>query len=535
MQIQTVLFDFDGTVFDTVEGITKSIQYALRKHGREEPLERLRCFAGPPLVEKFMEVYGVSEAEAEQLVLDFRERYVPVGIYESRPFPGIREFLDRLRAAGLTLGIATSKPQSAAELLLRRSGLDACFQVVVGSSPGLNNEHKWQIVRRAMELCGSGPEETVLVGDTKYDAAGAARCGIPCIGVAWGYAEPGELEAAGVRSIAGTMEELEEVLTNRKGRKSMKKVVLMEGLGIPAAELEALEAEFDGEAVFTAYPRSADVPTLIGEAKDADAMILANMPMPAEVLRACPKLRFVDIAFTGVDHVGLEAARERGICVSNASGYSTEAVAELVLGAVLSFARNLRQVEDRCRAGGVKDGLVGWELKGKTVGVLGLGKIGTRTAELFHAFGCRILAHSRTVHADAPDFVEQVSLDELLEASDIVTLHCPLNPESRGMIGARELGLMKPTALLVNAARGPVVDEAALAAALEAGKLGGACVDVFAKEPPLTGDQPLLKTPHTLVTPHVAFATRESMSLRARIVFDNLRAWLDGAPINVVL
>lgn len=314
----------------------------------------------------------------------------------------------------------------------------------------------------------------------------------------------------------------------------MKKVVLMEGLGISLAELEALEAEFAGETVFTAYPRTADLPTLIEEAKDADAMILANMPMPAEVIRACPKLRFIDIAFTGVDHVGLEAAREREICVSNASGYSTQAVAELVLGAVLSFARNLRQVEDRCRSGGVKEGLVGWELKGKTVGIVGLGKIGTRTAELFHAFGCHILAHSRSVHPDAPDYVEQTSLDDLLKASDIVSLHCPLTAESRSLIGERELGIMKPSALLVNAARGPVVDESALANALERGGIGGACVDVFAKEPPLTGDQPMLRAPNTLLTPHVAFATRESMSLRARIVFDNLRAWLDGAPVNVV-
>ena len=212
----------------------------------------------------------------------------------------------------------------------------------------------------------------------------------------------------------------------------MINVVLMEGLGVPAAELEALEAEFAGEASFVSHPRTTDIQTLIEEAQDADAMILANMPMPAEVLRACPKLKFIDIAFTGVDHVGLEAARERGICVSNASGYSTEAVAELVLGAVLSFARNLRQVEDRCRTGGTKDGLVGWELRGKTVGVVGLGKIGTRTAELFRAFGCRVLAHSRTRHPEAPAWIGQTTLDELLRASDIVSLHCPLTAE-KGM------------------------------------------------------------------------------------------------------
>ena len=213
MRLKTALFDFDGTIFDTVEGITKSIQYALRKHGREESLDRLRCFAGPPLVEKFMEEFDVSEAEGMELAVDFRERYLPIGIYESAPFPGIKELLERLRAAGLKLGVATSKPQPSAELLLRRSGLMEAFDVVVGSGAGLNNEQKWEIVTRAMGLCGSSPEDTVLVGDTKYDAIGAARCGIPCVGVAWGYAEPGELEAAGAIRVVETMEELEALLT----------------------------------------------------------------------------------------------------------------------------------------------------------------------------------------------------------------------------------------------------------------------------------------------------------------------------------
>ena len=215
MGLKTVLFDFDGTIFDTVEGITKSIQYALRKHGREEPLERLRCFAGPPLVDKFMEVYGVDQAEAEALVTDFRERYVPVGVYESRPFPGIRSLLEGLAAAGLRLGVATSKPQNMAELLLERSGLKDCFSVIVGSRPGLNNEKKWQIVEQAMKLCGSSPAETVLIGDTKYDAEGAALCGIPCVGVAWGYAEPGELEAAGAAAVVRDTLELEKLLKSR--------------------------------------------------------------------------------------------------------------------------------------------------------------------------------------------------------------------------------------------------------------------------------------------------------------------------------
>ena len=313
------------------------------------------------------------------------------------------------------------------------------------------------------------------------------------------------------------------------------KVVIMESLGVSAQELAERKAPFEAQGVeFIDYPRTTEPARLIAQAQDADAMILANMPMPAEVLRACPKLRFLDVAFTGVDHVGLEAARERGIAVSNASGYSNEAVAELVLGTVLSMARNLRAVEDRCRCGGVKDGLVGWELKGKTVGIVGLGKIGTRTAELFHAFGSKLLACSRTLHKDAPDYVEQTTLESLLRRSDIVVLHCPLNDSTRGLMNAARLAMMKPSSLLVNVARGPVVDEAALVDALERGIIAGACLDVFPAEPPLNPGAPIVSAPHTLLTPHVAFATKESMSLRAEIVFDNLRAWMDGKPINQV-
>ena len=310
----------------------------------------------------------------------------------------------------------------------------------------------------------------------------------------------------------------------------------MESLGISDRELAQRKAPFEAQGhVFDEYERSSDPETLIREAKDADVMILANMPMPARVLRACENLKFIDVAFTGVDHVGLEAARERGIVVSNASGYSNEAVSELVLGMALSLARNLSAVEEACRSGGTKAGLVGWELKGKTVGIICLGRIGSRSAELFHAFGCRILSHSRTVHKDAPDYVEQVSQDELLGRSDIVVLHCPLNDSTRGMIGAGELRKMKSTAMLINAARGPIVVTKDLAQALEDGVIAAAGIDVFDQEPPLPAEEPLLHCRNALVTPHVAFATRESMTLRAEIVFGNLRAWMDGRPQNLII
>lgn len=314
------------------------------------------------------------------------------------------------------------------------------------------------------------------------------------------------------------------------------KVAILESLGISEEELSARKAPFEAEGVeFVSYAKSTDTAVLIEETRGADAVIIANMPYKNEVIEAADQLKFIDVAFTGVDHVGLAAAKEKNIAVSNASGYSNEAVAELAMGMVLSLYRRMREVEARCRGNKTKDGLVGYEVKGKTVGIVGLGKIGTRSAELFHAMGADILASSRSVHADAPDYVKQVALEELLAASDIVILHCPLNDSTRGLINKDTLKLMKSSAILINVARGPVCNTADLAAALNDGVIAGAGIDVFDIEPPLAADEPLLATPNTLVTPHVAFATHESMTLRAEIVFDNLRAWMDGQQKNVIL
>lgn len=313
-------------------------------------------------------------------------------------------------------------------------------------------------------------------------------------------------------------------------------IVLLESLGVPRPVLEACVKPFtDAGHTFAAYEKNTDPAVQIERARDADVIVIANMPLSGEVIRACPRLKFIDVAFTGVDHVDLEAARARGVRVSNAAGYSNEAVAELCLCLMLSLLRNVPQVEARCRAGQTKDGLVGSELMGKTVGVVGVGAIGKRTAELCRAFGCRVLGYKRHVRGDEPEYIKFVGLDELLAQSDIVTLHCPLNDESRGLIDARRIEGMKPGALLINAARGPVVDAQALADALNAGRLGGAGIDVFEAEPPLDPAHPLLHAKNTILTPHVAFASAESMEARARIVFDSLRHWMDGDPINVIL
>lgn len=313
------------------------------------------------------------------------------------------------------------------------------------------------------------------------------------------------------------------------------KIVLLESLGIPEESLQRRVAPLlRAGHTFEAYSRSTDPDELIARCAGAQAVMLANMPLPGRVIDACDALQFIDIAFTGVDHVDLDAARRKSVTVSNASGYSTTAVAELTVCMMLSLLRNVSAVEARCRAGQTKDGLVGCELAGKTVGIVGTGAIGLRVAALCHAFGCEVIAYSRTQRADAPDYVRYVPLDALMTLSDVVTLHCPLTEETRGMINEQRLALMKPGAILINAARGGVVDTRALADALESGRLGGAGVDVFDSEPPLCTDHPLLHTPNTLVTPHVAFATAESMELRADIVFDNLNQWLQG-PVRLVL
>ena len=168
------------------------------------------------------------------------------------------------------------------------------------------------------------------------------------------------------------------------------------------------------------------------------------------------------------------------------------------------------------------------------MGIVGTGKIGTRTAQLCRAFGCEILGTRRNQDKEKEDFITYVPLDELLEKSDIVTLHCPLTEETRGLINQEKIGLMKNGAILINAARGPVVEEEALAQALNEGKQGGAGIDVFDVEPPLPKDHCLLQCRNTLVTPHVAFASEESMELRADIVFQNLAAWMEGRQENII-
>lgn len=315
------------------------------------------------------------------------------------------------------------------------------------------------------------------------------------------------------------------------------KIVVMEPLGVALEKINALAAALQAAGHEFVYYTSKETQQdkLLARVQDADIIMLANQPLSAEIINACPKLKMLSVAFTGVDHIALAACRARNILVCNAAGYSTNAVAELTFGLAISVIRNIVPCDARCRRAETKDGLVGFELFGKTFGVVGTGAIGARVAKIAAAFGCRVLAYSRTEKQKLVDAgVQYVSLDELLEQSDFVSLHVPLTDATRGLINAEAIAKMKQGAVLLNTARGPVVDSEALAAALNAGKLAGAGIDVFEGEPPIAKDHPLCSAKNTVLTPHVAFASREALETRADIVFANIEKWLAGAPQNIV-
>lgn len=315
------------------------------------------------------------------------------------------------------------------------------------------------------------------------------------------------------------------------------KIVIIEPLGITEEKLDEAMAPLRarGHEVIAYGTKTEDPAALAERGHDADVIIIANQPFRREVIEQCGKLKLLSVAFTGVDHVDLDCCRERGIAVCNAAGYSTHAVAELAFGLAISVLRNIPPCDAVCRKEGTKAGLVGSELYGKTFGVVGTGAIGGNVAKIAKAFGCRVVAYSRTVKPEMQDAgIAYLPLEELLETSDIVSLHVPLNDKTKGMIGAKEIGRMKKTAILLNTARGGVVDSAALADALNEGRIAGAGIDVFEMEPPVPASHPLLHSKNTVVTPHVAFASHEALFARAEIVCANILKWEDGEPQNVI-
>ena len=311
------------------------------------------------------------------------------------------------------------------------------------------------------------------------------------------------------------------------------KIVVVESIGISSEVAQRYAQHFETaghEFVFFA-DRKEDEPTLIERAKDADIMVVSNIKISKNVIDACPKLKMISVAFTGVDHIDINTCRERGIVVCNAAGYSTTAVSELAIGLMIDVYRRISEFNSTIRQQQGRNGFAGLELKGKTVGVVGTGAIGCEMARLLQAFGCKVLAYSRTRKDNGLTYVD---LDTLLKQSDIVTLHVPLTQETHHLIDARAISLMKPSAVLINTARGNVVDIPALAQALKEHRLAGAGVDVYETEPPLAADHVLLSAPNVVMVPHVGFATQEALLDRADIVFNNIDGYFSGKLLNVI-
>ncbi|MEM6512786.1 MAG: D-2-hydroxyacid dehydrogenase [Pseudomonadota bacterium] len=317
----------------------------------------------------------------------------------------------------------------------------------------------------------------------------------------------------------------------------MKAVFLDYGTMGPGLDITPLESLFDQLVV---YESTAD-DELIARVRGVSVVFTNKIRFTAEVLSAAPKLAYIGLTATGTDNIDLDGARKAGIAVSNIRGYCTPSVAEHVFGVVLMLSHKLKQYDAFSRDGGWQNARdfcpLNWpitELAGKTLGVVGFGELGRGVARIGEAFGMRIIVAARPGSEAVAD--GRVSMDTLLAGADIVSLHCPLNDATRDLIGAHELQRMKPTAILVNTARGGLVDSQALADALEAGEIAAAAIDVLPNEPPRDGD-PLLdyRGDNLVITPHIAWGTTESRQNAIAQLADNARAFLDGAPKNRVV
>ena len=290
----------------------------------------------------------------------------------------------------------------------------------------------------------------------------------------------------------------------------------------------------------TCYGRTAPE-EIVPRIRDAEVVFLNKCRVDEAVLAQCPKLKWIGIIATGTDNLDLEACRRHGVQVANVPGYSTYSVAQMTFSLLLAICqcadRYDRLVQDgRWR---VEDPteyrlLPQVELLGKTFGIYGYGSIGRQTARIAKAFGMQVLVCTRTVRPEyAADGVEFVDFDTLLARSDVLSLHCPATPATKGLINAEALAKAKPGMILLNTARGALVDEAAVAAALEKGTLGFYGADAFGTEP-LPQASPLRGQPHALLTPHIAWATNEALQRLMDITTANLRTWLEGSGENIV-
>ena len=315
------------------------------------------------------------------------------------------------------------------------------------------------------------------------------------------------------------------------------KIVVLDGYAenpgdISWAPLEALGA-------LTVYDRTAS-PLIAERIGDAEIAVTNKTPLTRAVIDACPNLKAIAVLATGYNVVDTAYAREKNIPVMNVPVYGTDNVAQYAIALLLEACSHIGHHDRSVHAGDWTRSVdfCYWqrpliEVSGKTAGIIGFGRIGMAVARILRAMHVRVLAYSRTERTEGRTLADYVPLDELLAQSDFIFLHCPLTPETEGIVNATNIAKMKDGVIIVNNGRGQLIVEEDLAAALKSGKVGGAAVDVASTEP-IAADNPLLHAPHCIITPHISWATKEARERIMQMTADNVKAFMDGTPTNVV-
>lgn len=315
------------------------------------------------------------------------------------------------------------------------------------------------------------------------------------------------------------------------------KIVVLDGYAANPGDVSWEAMQSLGE--LTVYDRTAPE-EILERAGDADAVLTNKVVLTASIMAQLPALKYIGVLATGYNVVDVKAARERGIIVTNIPAYSTDSVAQLTFAHILNITHRVGHYAHQNRQGrwSSNPDFVYWdtpliELSGKTMGIVGLGSIGMKVATIARQFGMDVFALTSKNSSDLPQGLQKTTLDGLLAISDVLSLHCPLTDDTYHLIDATALSKMKPGAILINTGRGPLVDEEAVAQALESGQLMAYGADVMSQEPPLPSN-PLLRCPNAYLTPHIAWATFEARQRLMQIAVDNLQCFISGQPKNVV-
>ena len=315
------------------------------------------------------------------------------------------------------------------------------------------------------------------------------------------------------------------------------KIVILDGFTAQPGDLSWKALESIGE--LTVHDRTSPEET-VGRAKDADIVLTNKVCLRKQELDQLPKLKYIGVLATGYNVVDLKTAHEHGILVTNVPAYSTESVAQMVFAHLLTVTNRTEHYAVKNRAGEwtTSPDFCYWdtpltELAGKTFGIVGLGNIGRRVAVIAQAFGMKVVASTSKAADELPSGIEKLTMDELLKESDVLSLHCPLTSDTHHLINRQTLWKMKPSAILINTGRGPLVNDWDVADALKDHRLRAFCADVLTEEPP-RADNPLLACEQAFITPHIAWATREARTRLIDVAVNNVRAFVEGKPINVV-